>query len=140
MHKCKSIVFKCMDFRLTKETIRFLEENKLLGDCDIVSLAGSSKSLTDGKDEIKNMLLKQIKTSSELHSSTEVILIHHSDCGAYKTSYCFSSPEDEKKTQLEDMNKVESLIKENFPKIEVKKIWAEMEDKEGKKVNFSIID
>jgi hypothetical protein len=30
MHKCKSIVFKCMDFRLTKETIRFLEENNLM--------------------------------------------------------------------------------------------------------------
>lgn len=140
MHKCKSIVFKCMDFRLTKETIRFLEENQLLGNCDIVSLAGSSKSLADGKDEIKNILLKQIKISKDLHCSTEVVLIHHSDCGAYKASYCFTSPNEEKNMQIEDMNKVKSLIKENFPEMEVKKIWAQMKDSEGKEVEFLLID
>ena len=136
MHKCKSIVFKCMDFRLTKETNRFFEENNLIGNCDIVSLAGSSKSLADGKEEIKNLLLKQIKASKDLHCSTEVILIHHSDCGGYKSSYCFTSEEEEKNTQIEDMNNVEKLIKENFPEMEVKKVWAQMKDKEGNEVEF----
>ncbi|MBP6914175.1 hypothetical protein KBB74_01640 [Candidatus Parcubacteria bacterium] len=140
MHKCKSIVFKCMDFRLTKETNRFLEENNLLGDCDIVSIAGSSKALADGNDEIKNLLIKQIKTSKDLHGAEEIILIHHSDCGAYKASCCFTSLEEEKGFQIEDMKKVEKLIKENFPEMEVKKIWAEMKDSEGKKVDFSFIN
>lgn len=140
MHKCKSIVFKCMDFRLTEETIRFLKENNLIGDSDIVSLAGSSKSLADGKDEIKNLLIKQIKTSKDLHGAEEVILIHHSDCGAYKTTCCFTSIEEEKNIQLEDMNKAEDLIKENFPEMEVKKVWAEMKDKEGSEVEFSFVD
>lgn len=140
MHKCKSIVFKCMDFRLSKETIRFLEENNLIGDSDIVSIAGSSKSLADGKDEIKNLLIKQIKTSKDLHGSEEVILIHHSDCGAYKATCCFTSLEEEKNVQLEDMKKVEALIKESFPEMEVKKVWAEMKDKEGNEVEFSFIN
>jgi carbonic anhydrase len=140
MHKCKSIVFKCIDFRLTKETIRFLEENNMLGDCDIVSLAGSSKSLADGKDETKALLLKQIKTSKDLHGAREVVLIHHSDCGAYKSAFCFASDEDEKKTQLEDMDKVEKIIKEKFPEVEIKKVWARMKDSEGKEVEFSILN
>jgi len=38
------------------------------------------------------------------------------------------------------MKKVEKLIKENFPEMEVKKIWAEMKDSEGKKVDFSFIN
>jgi carbonic anhydrase len=139
MHKCKSIVFKCIDFRLTKETIRFLEENNMIGNCDIVSLAGSSKSLTDNKDEIKNFLLKQIKASKELHSSTEVVLIHHSDCGAYKATCCFTSDEEEKQIQIKDMNNAEKLIKDSFPEMEVKKIWAQMKDDEGKNVEFSIL-
>ncbi|MDD3292575.1 MAG: hypothetical protein PHT67_00565 [Candidatus Pacebacteria bacterium] len=140
MHNCKSIIFKCMDFRLTKETNRFLQENNLIGDCDIVSLAGSSKSLADGKEEIKNLLLKQIKTSKDLHCATEVILIHHSDCGAYKASCCFASEEEEKNIQTEDMNTVEKLIKENFPEMEVKKVWAQMKDKKGNEVEFSILN
>ncbi|HNP79558.1 MAG TPA: hypothetical protein PKI00_01795 [Candidatus Pacearchaeota archaeon] len=128
-----------MDFRLTKETNRFLEENNLLGDCDIVSIAGSSKALADGNDEVKNLLIKQIKTSKDLHGAEEIILIHHSDCGAYKASCCFTSFEEEKGFQIEDMKKVEKIIKENFPEMEVKKIWAEMKDGEGKEVEFSVI-
>jgi hypothetical protein len=38
------------------------------------------------------------------------------------------------------MKKAEALIKENFPEMEVKKVWAEMKDKEGNEVEFSFID
>ena len=42
-HQCKAIIIHCMDFRLIKETQRWLGEKGYLGDCDIVSIAGASK-------------------------------------------------------------------------------------------------
>ena len=134
-HYCKSILFHCMDFRLIKETIRWMQEKNYLGDCDVISLAGASKEIVDGSAEVRNLLLKQIEISSKLHKADQVILLHHSDCGAYKAAYNFASPEEEKKKQLSDMQKAEKIIKGRFSEIRVIKIWAEMKDPEGNKIN-----
>jgi len=119
-HDCQNIVFHCIDFRLINETNDFIKNT--YGDCDIVSVAGSSKEIADGN----SYLLKQIEISHNLHHSVKVVLIHHSDCGAYKNSYQFNSPEEEKQKQVEDLLKIESIIKERFPDMTVEKIWAEL--------------
>ncbi|MFA5178302.1 MAG: carbonic anhydrase [Candidatus Paceibacterota bacterium] len=139
-HSCQAIVFKCIDFRLEKETRRWLQENNLTGNCDIVSLAGSSKELSGNDLSITSLLLNQIRVSHDLHQSKQVILIHHSDCGAYKNDYEFKSPEEEKNFQLADLEKSKKMIKENFPDMLVQKIWAQMNDSTGEKVDFQIID
>jgi carbonic anhydrase len=139
-HNCKAILFHCIDFRLINETTRWMRENNLIGDCDIVSVAGSSKSIVDGSEELKNFLLGQINTSCTLHHCQKVILVHHSDCGAYRNSYNFSSPAEEKDKQIEDMAKAEEIIKNKFPELSVRKIWANMKDSDGKEVEFNSID
>lgn len=119
-HNCQNIVFHCIDFRLINETNDFIKNN--YGECDIVSVAGSGKEIADGNP----YLLKQIEISHNLHHSVKVILIHHSDCGAYKGSYQFNSPQEEKEKQVEDLIKIESIIKEKFGDMSVEKIWAEL--------------
>ncbi|MFH1427754.1 MAG: carbonic anhydrase [Patescibacteria group bacterium] len=136
-HTCKAILIHCMDFRLIKETRNWLERENLIGDCDIVSLAGASKEIADNKNEL---LLKQIDISNKLHQASQVILLHHSDCGAYKSSYDFKSSEEEKTKQLEDMEKAANIIKKKFPGAEVIKIWAEMKDDNGQEVDFLKIE
>ncbi|HPX51738.1 MAG TPA: carbonic anhydrase [Candidatus Pacearchaeota archaeon] len=121
-HDCQTIVFHCIDFRLINETNDFIKNN--YGKCDIVSVAGSSKEIADGN----NYLLKQIEISHNLHHSVKVVLIHHSDCGAYKASYRFNDYKEEKEKQVEDMLKTESIIKEKFPDMTVEKVWAELEE------------
>jgi len=139
-HSCQAIVFKCIDFRLENETRRWLDENSLTNNCDIVSLAGSSKDLSGNDPSIVNLLLTQIKISHDLHQAKEVILIHHSDCGAYKNVYSFKSPEEEKEIQSIDLEKSKIIIEKNFPDMIVKKVWAQMADSNGKKVDFQIIN
>lgn len=139
-HSCSSIIFHCMDFRLINAIRRWMQEQKLIDNCDVISIAGASKIIVDGNEIQRNVFLDQIDISCRLHASKNVILLHHSDCGAYKNSYDFSSPEEEKKKQLEDMVLAEKIIKERFPSVEVIKIWAQMNDFDGINIEFHKID
>ena len=133
-HNCSAILIHCMDFRLTDEIYRWLKDNHLNGDCDIVSVAGAGKPLLD--DSERNYLLSQIEASIKLHNSDTVILLHHSSCGAYKLEYNFSSVEEEKNKQKEDMDKVEEIILKKFKDLKVKKVWMELQDNKGEKIKF----
>ena len=139
-HTCSTIILHCIDFRLIAETMKFIDDKYGIGDCDIASVAGAGKGIADDNEILRNYLLNQIKISHDLHEAKKVILIHHSDCGAYKNSYQFNSEEEEKKQQTEDMKKAESIIKKEFPDMSVVKIWAQMLDPHGHEVNFIVID
>ncbi len=128
-----------MDFRLIGQTASWMEREHLMRDADVVSLAGSSKSLVDGDEETKNVLLKQIDISHSLHDSCTVYLVHHSSCGAYAISNSFSSKEEEKKKQSEDLQKAVLVINERFPDLKVKKIWVDMKDSDGTEVEITEI-
>jgi len=124
-----------MDFRTTKEIFRWLEERKLMNNCDEVSLAGASKELVDGNEAVQELIFKQIAISAGLHQAETVILLHHSDCGAY-SAYQFADAEAEKAKQLEDMAKAAALIKARFPEMVVRKVWAKLLDDHGSKIEF----
>jgi carbonic anhydrase len=125
-----------MDFRLINKTREWMNQNNFIGDADVVSVAGSSKDLVDGSKEIQDFILKQINISYNLHNARKVILVHHSDCDAYKANYDFPDTEAEFAQQLEDMNTAEEIIKNCFEDIEVKKIWVQMKDPHGEEVEF----
>lgn len=118
-HKCENIVIHCMDFRIIEKTNSFLRENYGADNCDIVSVAGASKIIAETNGDY---LLKQIEMSHNLHESKKVVLIHHSDCGAYQ----IKNTEEEKIKQFEDIKKSEDIIKKMFPDMEVDKVWVEI--------------
>ncbi|MCX6796770.1 MAG: hypothetical protein NTW06_04745 [Candidatus Falkowbacteria bacterium] len=138
-HQCKAILIHCMDFRLIKETTRWMIEKDYLGDCDVISLAGASKELIDGDEGASALILKQIELAHALHGANEVVLIHHSDCGAYKNSYNFASAAEEEEKQYEHILKTEGLIRSKFVEMKVTKIWAKMIDEHGEKVRFEAL-
>jgi hypothetical protein len=137
--------------------MKFIDEKYGIGKCDIVSVAGAGKGIADDEEKLdekiinnerilddnKNFrcyLLRQAKLSYQLHGSRKVVLIHHSDCGAYNNYYKFESGEEEKQKQIEDMKKAEVIIKKLLPDVSVDKVWAQMLDPHGEKVNFTLID
>ena len=158
MHYCPVIIYHCIDFRLIKETMRFIDERYGLGKCDIVSVAGAGKGIADDEKKVEDIanvnkerivddnknfrcyLLRQAKLSHNLHGSRKVVLIHHSDCGVYNNCYEFESGEEEKQKQIEDMKKAEVVIKKLLPDVTVEKVWAQMLDPRGEKVNFIVVD
>ena len=134
-HTCQAVLFRCVDFRLTKEINRWLKSHGLLESCDTVSVAGSSRGILQTKQG-REILLQQIADSYKLHHINTVILLHHSGCGAYKLVYNFSKPQAEEKQQLSDMAEIEKIIKKKFSTLKVRKIWAKLLDDKGDKINF----
>lgn len=135
-HLCKNVLIRCMDFRLNSEVDEWIKNSNLFeGGYDLISTAGASKRIAEKGEEI----LGDVSVSANLHQVEKIIIMHHSDCGAYAQSYNFNSPEQEKEKQFSDMKKSESLLKEKYPDIKVIKVWAELLDNDGEKIKFSIV-
>jgi len=129
-----------MDFRFMKGIRGFLDQNNLTGDCDLVSIAGAMKSVSDPDAPIseKEFVLKQIGLSHDLHQIKHLILMHHLDCGAYGGSSAFESIEAEHERHLADLNKGRDILKAKYPELEIKLVLAKLD--ENADVSFEYLD
>jgi len=129
-----------MDFRLNGELDKWITESELFnGGFDVISLAGASKDIVDGNEEIKNNFLRHIGVSVDLHKVEKIIIFHHSDCGAYAQDYQFNSVKEEKEKQFEDMKKAKEIILEKYLEVEVVFAWGELKDENGDEIEFEVI-
>lgn len=117
-HTCRVLVVHCMDFRFGPEIKKFLEKENLLGDCDIVSLAGAARNFLD--PETSAVAFKQIEISKRLHGISEVHLMSHADCGAYGGRKGFASDQAERARLLGDMKLAAEEIKKRWSDLEIK--------------------
>ncbi|MBU4453345.1 hypothetical protein L6259_00860 [Candidatus Parcubacteria bacterium] len=117
-----------MDFRIQEDVNNWMKEQGILNNCDFIAVAGGVKDLVSPeKPEHRELLLKQVRISHDLHSMKRVILMNHTDCGAYGGRAAFSSDHEERERHVTDMKNTASLIKESWPDIEIKIILAVME-------------
>lgn len=79
-HKCCAIVVHCIDFRFQAAIDNWLQERGLTGDCDRAGHAGSCKDIVE---DITSSVSRDIDVAINLHSVDKIILLHHTDCGAY---------------------------------------------------------
>lgn len=120
-----------MDFRLGKAIKGYMEDKAILGDCDIVSVAGAVKTIVSPEnDNQKEYLLGQISTSKRLHGISEVILMNHTDCGAYGGHKAFGSADEEKDKHAADMFKAAEIINAEHPELTIRKVLAKIDDHE----------
>ncbi|MFA6587475.1 MAG: carbonic anhydrase [Patescibacteria group bacterium] len=140
-HTCQAIVFNCIDFRFHSAIRDFLISNGLKDNYDLASLAGITKGLVEGDKASSELILKQIEISRRLHGVKEVILIHHMDCGAYGGHQAFESLQAEHAKQAQDLTLAKKIILEKFSQLEVKKIIARIEEKNGGNyIDFEVLD
>jgi len=119
-HNCKNLIIHCIDFRLGKPLKNYLEKENLLGDCDILSVAGGIKNLLSPKRvSDKDFLLEQMGVSINLHKIKRVILSNHTDCGAYGGSAKFDSLEEERKFHIREMDEAKRIISGIYPELKV---------------------
>jgi len=117
-HYCKYFVAHCIDFRFQEAIKDYFKKNGLLGDCDIISIAGGVKD--------SDFILKQLDISVSLHKSHEAVLINHIDCGAYGGSSQFSSFEAERIFHAGELEKTKMQILEKYPSLKIKTILAKI--------------
>src|SRR3954453_6521316 len=82
-YHCDAAIVWCFDNRFELGFRKFLRRIGVIYSAPI-KVAGGAKNLSSpGKESDRDFILDQIRTSMRLHGTTRVILMIHSDCGAY---------------------------------------------------------
>ena len=116
----------CFDDRFTKLLNEFVKSREY-NNYDLVKVAGGAKSLASPENEAERLfLLKQIRTSINLHNAKSVILMCHEDCGAYGGKKAFENDENEKEKICLDLKEAEHILKNNLPKeVKIEMVFAD---------------
>jgi hypothetical protein len=82
-YQCDAAVVWCFDNRFELVLRKFLKRVGIFNS-DPIKIAGGAKSLASPESPAElEYILGQIRKSIELHNTNRVILMVHSDCGAY---------------------------------------------------------
>lgn len=119
-HTCKALFVVCMDFRIHETVRRYASENGLLGQFDLVSVAGTQRAFLD--EDSAAVMMKQVKLSRQLHSISEVHLFAHQDCGAYGGSMSFAGHEAEWDTYTNHLQGASEAIGKLFPEMIIRRV------------------
>ncbi len=128
-HDCSTVIFHCIDFRFAADIKAYLEDENLLGDIDVVSIAGCVKNLVDpAKETDAEFVMRQLDISKRLHGVGRVVLMNHLDCGAYGGRKAFASAADEHARHADDLEKAKAMILAKYPDLEVQNVLAHIGD------------
>lgn len=95
-HSCQALVIHCIDFRFVDGLHNFLKSDLKLDSYDLIAVPGAGKHFTMmSTPERTSALLEDVGISVRLHDPKEIIIINHTDCGAYGGSAAFDSFEAE---------------------------------------------
>lgn len=103
-HTCDAFVVACIDFRFQKYIKDWLGENFQNKTYDYVGFAGSTKNL--------DIIMGQLDISIRLHHISQVVLIHHEECGAY-------GMESTHDRHAKDLRIAKKTILEKYPNLKV---------------------
>jgi carbonic anhydrase len=82
-YRCDASVVACYDHRFDMVLRKFLRRSGVLKP-DMIIVAGGAKQLASPEHEVdRACILDQIGKSIKLHGTERVLLLLHSDCGAY---------------------------------------------------------
>lgn len=82
-YRCDAAIVWCFDNRFELGFRKFLKRIGVLSS-DPIKIAGGAKCLASPQQQSdRQFVLDQIETSMRLHGTRRVILMLHSDCGAY---------------------------------------------------------
>ncbi len=127
-YHCDAAIVWCFDNRFNVGFTKFL---KKLGveNSDPIKVAGGAKCLASPDHEMdRAFVLEQIETSVRLHGTKRVILMLHSDCGAYGGLKAFGGDAAvEAQKQEAELRRASECLKKAVPGIEVQAYFADFE-------------
>jgi len=135
IHSCEAVVLCCIDFRFWRETLEFAEKELKLDSFDFPSLPGAAKTINEKSD----LALGCVSVPCDLHHASKIVIVNHSDCGAYGGSSKFNGDsEAEQKFHEEELQKAKNIILAKYPEKEVVLVYAKLVD-EGENIDFIIL-
>jgi carbonic anhydrase len=117
------LLLTCMDYRLTDDTIAYMEGHGLHDKYDHVVLAGASLgALTDKFPSWGETFWTHLDVAIDLHKIHKVMVIDHRDCGAYKVllgAETVDTPEKELVVHTQQLHALRDAIKHRHDHLEV---------------------
>lgn len=120
VYRADACVVSCFDARFELVTRKFLKKRGVWW-ADPLKIAGGAKVFASPADESeRTFALAQVRTSMRLHATSRVMLMVHSDCGAYGGLQAFNGNEEREATNHESELRVAAeFLKNNISEIEV---------------------
>ncbi len=131
-HTCEAAVLHCIDFRLAQALEEYKKSQNIIGDCDVISVAGAVGNIVNPKQESdREFVLRQLGLSKKLHDIKKIILINHTDCGAYGGAAAFPSKEEERAKHEADLHAAKELVLQSVSGAEVQLALAVVDSETG---------
>jgi hypothetical protein len=139
-HDADAFVVRCIDFRCqgkadgsyakgaTTMIADYVRNTLGVEQYDNYSAAGAAKSFNDGPEFAIQNVWYNLEISRKLHNIQKVILINHTDCGAYGGSIRFADQEKEIAFHTAELRSGFRKIKERMPDVEVVGVLAIMHE------------
>ena len=127
-YRCDAAVVWCFDNRFELGFRKFLQRIGIRYS-DPIKVAGGARSLAVAEDQAgREFILDQIRQSIRLHQTTRVILMLHSDCGAYGGLEAFGGDAAaEALHHREDLRRARETVWKAFPGIQVDAYFVDFE-------------
>ena len=125
---CDAAIIWCFDNRFEPGFRKFLKRIAVVN-TDPIKIAGGAKSLASPKqDSDREFILDQIRTSIRLHGTTRVILMVHSDCGAYGGLQAFAGDRAAEAEHLrQELHKAAGNVRRAIPEVRVDAYFVDFE-------------
>jgi carbonic anhydrase len=120
LYRADACVVSCFDARFELVTRKFLKKRGIWW-ADPLKIAGGAKIFASPAEESeRTFALAQVRTSMRLHATNRVMLMLHSDCGAYGGLQAFNGNEEREAANHEsELRSAAEFLKSNIPEIDV---------------------
>jgi len=120
MYRADACVVSCFDARFELVTRKFLKKRGIWW-ADPLKIAGGAKAFASPAEESeRSFALGQVRTSMRLHRTSRVMLMVHSDCGAYGGLQAFEGNEEREAANHEsELRSAAEFLKSNISAIDV---------------------
>lgn len=116
-HECKFGAVVCIDFRFRDKMASFLEDLFGTARFDFFSWPGAAKKIAD--ESTRAGAIADIAVCIDKHEAERLVIISHTDCGAYGGSSAFASKEEEIAKLSQDLRTSRDELIKNFPDLSV---------------------
>jgi len=120
-------VVMCFDLRFNLAFHKFL---KKIGapNYDLIKVAGGAKCLASPDNNAeREFVLEQLRKSIRLHQTKRIVLMVHSDCGAYGGSNAFASPAEEAKHHEDELRQAATVLREAISSVPLEAYFVDFE-------------
>ena len=127
-YHCDAAVLSCFDHRFQLGFSKFLKKIGI-SHPDAITVAGGAKSLASPAAESdRQFVLEQIRTSIRLHGTKRILLMLHSDCGAYGGLQAFKNDaQAEAQHHQQELRAAAEYLEKTIPGIEVEAYFVDFE-------------